>query len=241
MVNREFNSSLNGTGEKRTRIIIADDHPLMRQALMMWLGKEPDFEIIAEASDGEEAVNLTKSLNPNIVIMDIGMPKLNGIEATRQISRECPNVRVLVLTIHSDNDTVLSIFQAGARGYLIKTATGKQIVQAIRTIDSGDTVWSLPISNQMIRGSPSKAKSPILNVSRKLSPRELEILKLLSKGTGNKLIALELGLQETSVKSYLTSIFMKLGVGTRTEAVSVCLQIGILTIEDLRQTGKNSG
>ena len=231
-------TKLNGEAEfnkTKIRIIIADDHPLMRQALITSLGKEPDFEIVAEASEGEQVVKLTSDMNPDIVIMDIGMPKLNGIEATRQISNKYPNVAVLVLTIHIDNDTVLSVFQAGARGYLVKTATGKEVIQAIRTIMSGETVWSLPISNKIIQATSHQTNASSYGLSRKPSPRELDILKLLSKGMSNKVISIKLGLQETTVKAYLTSLFIKLGVGTRTEAVSVGLQIGALTIGDLKQ------
>ncbi|MBN1368187.1 MAG: response regulator transcription factor [Dehalococcoidales bacterium] len=223
------------SNKNKIRIILADDHPLMRQALITSLGKEPDFEIIAEASDGEQVVKFTKDMNPDIIIMDIGMPKLNGIEATRQIYNKYPNIAVLVLTIHIDNDTVLSIFQAGARGYLVKTATGKEVIQAIRTIMSGETVWSLPISNKIIQATAHPMNASSRGLSRKISPRELDILKLLSKGMSNKAIGIQLGIQETSVKAYLTSLFTKLGVGTRTEAVSVGLQIGILTFGDLTQ------
>ncbi len=230
-------SQLNGSDDfrkPRIRIVIADDHPLMRQALKMWLKKQPDFEVIAEAGDGEEAVKLVRELSPDIVIMDISMPKLNGIEATRQISRECPTVATLVLTVHSDNDTALSILQAGAAGYLIKTASGKQVVQAVRTILGGEAVWSLPI-HKIIQSTSSNRQRISLGISTRLSPREVEVVKLLAKGKSNKDIALRLGLRETSVKSYLASLFVKLGVGTRTAAVSVSLQAGILTVDDFNE------
>jgi DNA-binding NarL/FixJ family response regulator len=230
---------LDGLSKPRIRIVVADDHPLMRQAIVMWLEKESDFEVVAEASNGQEVVKLARELSPDVVIMDIGMPILNGIEATRQISTECPNIGILVLTIHSDNDTVLSILQAGAKGYLIKTSSGKQVIQAVRTIAGGEAVWSLPISREIIDGS-SPQKISAIKINRKLSTRELEILKLISKGMGNKNIALELGLQENSVKSYLTNLFVKLGVGTRTEAVSIGLQNGIININDLKSHHKNS-
>lgn len=217
----------------RIRIIIADDHSLMRQALRMWMEKQTDFEVIAEASNGEEAVILTRELSPDVIIMDISMPKLNGIEATAQISKDYPTVAILVLTIHTDNDTVLRILQAGARGYLVKNSSGKQVVEAVRTIISGEAVLSLPIAHEIIQSYPSNKKPIPLNITNKrISPRELEILKLLAKGMPNKIIAQRLGLQETSVKSYLADLFLKLDVGTRTEAVSASLQNGILSIND---------
>ena len=211
------------------KIIIADDHPLLRQALKTLIKNNRNLDVVAEAVDGEEAVKLAKKLSPDIIIMDISMPKLNGIEATRQISRECPGIGILVFTVHDDNDTVLSIIQAGAKGYLLKTATGGQILQAIRAVMEGETVWAFPTRDIISKTSQSKK---IDNISRKLSPRESEILKLVAKGRTNKEIASRLGLQETSIKSYLSSLFIKLDVGTRTEAVAVGLQFGIITTND---------
>ncbi|GAI58769.1 unnamed protein product, partial [marine sediment metagenome] len=129
-------------------IMLADDHPLLRQALADILNKQADFEIIAEAGDGEEAVKLATELVPDVVIMDISMPKLNGLEATRQIKARCPNVAILVLTVHSDSEHILGILEAGAAGYLTKSVFGKEVINAVRGVASGETVLSAPILQQ---------------------------------------------------------------------------------------------
>ena len=221
--------------DSNLKILLADDHPLMRQALKMWLKKQPGWEVIAEAADGEEAIRLTEQLNPDIVILDISMPKINGIQATEVISKKCPSTAVLILTVHSDQSTVLKIIQAGARGYLTKTVGGKQVVQAIRTIIGGETVWSLPMNMNNSLGEVPLTKNYSPDKRLRLSYRELEVLKMIAKGTSNKEIALRFGLQESSIKSCITSIFLKLNVGTRTEAVASALQQGTLSINDLRK------
>ena len=218
---------------KTIRVILVDDHPLFRQALKLCFRRQQDIQVIAEASNGEEAVNLTRQLKPDVVIMDIAMPKLNGFEATREISRESPDTLILVLTIHTDNETAIRIFRAGAKGYLIKNASGKQVVQAVRSLFNGETICSLPIGN-IIKDASSRF-SPLLinNNAKQISPREFEILKLLAKGETNKNIACILDLQESSIKSYIINLFLKLEVGSRTEAVTVGLKSGILSLEDL--------
>lgn len=215
------------------KVILADDHPLFRQALKVCFKRQPDIQVIAEASNGEEAVNLTRQLKPDVVIMDIAMPKLNGIEATKEISRISPNTLVLVLTIHTDNETAIRIFRAGAKGYLVKNASGKQVVQAVRSLVNSETICSLPIGN-MIKDATDRS-TPLLinNTIKQISPREFEILRLIAKGESNKNIAAILNLQESSVKSYIINLFLKLEVGTRTEAVTVGLKSGILSLEDL--------
>ena len=213
-------------------VILADDHPLFRQALKMCFRRQQDIQVIAEASNGEEAVNLTRQLKPDIVIMDIAMPKLNGIEATKEILRIIPDTLILVLTVHTDNETAIRIFRAGAKGYLIKNASGKQVVQAVRSLYFGEAISSLPIDNMIEEASHHSSVSQINNM-KQISPRELEILRLMAKGEPNKKIASILNLQESSIKAYINNLFRKLGVGTRTEAVTVGLKSGVLSLENL--------
>ena len=218
----------------KTKIILADDHPLLRQALRNVLEKQRDFEVIAEASDGEEAVKLATKLFPDVVIMDISMPKLNGLEATRQIKANCPAIAVLVLTVHSDEEHVLSILQAGAGGYLTKSVYGDEVIHAVRALVAGETVLSHSVSRQILKYAFQHTTKPVsLDTGDKLTARELEILRLAAKGISNKEIALRLDLSLRTVKGYLASIFLKLNAASRTEAVVVGLRKGILTLNDI--------
>jgi len=221
-------------GKEKITILIADDHPLLRQALRHLLEKYEEFEIVAEANDGEEAVKLTTELMPDIVIMDIVMPKLNGLEATRQIKAKFPVVAVLVLTVHSDIEYILGILEAGAAGYLMKTVFGEEVVNAIRSVATGETILSAPVLSQLLKYARRYPTKPFhLDTKEKISTRELEILKLLCKGISNKEIARFLNLSERTVKSYLVDIFSKLRVSSRTEAVIIGLRHGFLNVDDL--------
>jgi len=234
-VTSEFAS--NHRKSHKTRIMLADDHPLLRQALRNVLEKQNDCEVIAEAGDGEEAVKLAIELTPDIVIMDISMPNLNGLEATRQIKASCPTIGILVLTVHSDSEYVLSILRAGASGYLTKSVYGDEVITAVRALVCGETILSPSVSKQILKyafqhiAKPAKPLS--LDVGDKLTARELEVLRLMAKGISNKDIALRLGLSLRTVKGYLTDLFLKLQVASRTEAAIVSLRKGILTLNDL--------
>lgn len=216
-------------------IMLADDHPLLRQALRNVLEKQTDFEIIAEASDGEEAVRLAVGLVPNVVIMDIGMPKLNGLEATQQIKAKCPSIAILVLTVHDDSEHILSILEAGAAGYLTKSVFGEEVIHAVRGVVAGETVLSASVSEQVIKYALRHVvtKRLPLDMVERITARELEILRLAAIGMSNKDIAQKLDLSERTVKGYLAEIFSKLNVGSRTEAVITALRCGVLTLDDL--------
>jgi len=218
----------------KTRIILADDHPLLRQALRNVLERQSDFEVIAEASDGEEAVKLATELIPDVVIIDISMPKLNGLEATKKIKDSHPMTAVLVLTVHSDNEHILSLLQAGAGGYLTKSVYGDEVINAVRAVVSGETVLCPTVSKQILKYAFEHIAQPVaLDTGDRLSARELEILRLLAKGISNKDIALRLGLSLRTVKGYLGNLFLKLKVASRTEAVIAGLRKGILTLNDI--------
>jgi DNA-binding NarL/FixJ family response regulator len=214
--------------------MLADDHPLLRQALRDVLEKQPDFEVIAEASDGEEAVKLATKLLPDVVIMDISMPVLNGLEATKQIKENCPLTAVLVLTVHSDSEHILSILRAGAGGYLTKSVYGDEVIHAVRSLVSGETVLSPAVSRQIFKYAfQHSAKPKNLGMGNTLSARELEVLNLAARGISNQDIADRLGLSLRTVKGYLADLFLKLNVASRTEAVIIGLRKGILTLKDL--------
>lgn len=219
---------------KKISIVLADDHPLLRQALRNVLDQQADFEVVAEVGDGDEVVKVTTELIPDVVIMDIGMPKLNGLEATRQIKAKHPEVAILVLTVHGEAEHVLGLLEAGAAGYLTKSVFGEEVIQAIRAVVAGETVLSAASSRQILRHALRLMTKPSrLDPNIKISARELQILKLAATGMTNKEIAFNLDLSVRTVKGYLVDIFSKLGVASRTEAVIVSLRAGLLTLDDL--------
>lgn len=236
MVELSSKFDLNRDQANNITIMLADDHPLLRQALRNVLETQTDFEIIAEASDGEEAVRLAVELVPSVVIMDISMPKLNGLEATQQIKAKCPSIAILVLTVHDDSEHILSILEAGAAGYLTKSVFGEEVIHAVRGVVAGEAVLSASISQQIIKYALRHVvtKRLPLDTVERITARELEILRLAAMGMSNKDIAQKLDLSERTVKGYLAEIFSKLNVGSRTEAVITALRSGALTLDDLK-------
>ena len=215
--------------------MVADDHPFIRQALKILLEAEPDMKIIAEASNGAEAVELASRLHPDVVIMDIGMPVMNGLEATRQIKEKCPDVSILVLTVFTDSQHAVGILNAGAAGYLTKEVFGDDVIRGIRAIIAGEAVLTPSILQEILKIMPQqtiKAAIPA-PVAGNLTARDLVVLKQIAKGLCNKDIASELNINVRTVKSNLTTIFNKMGVSSRTEAVVTGLKSGILNISDL--------
>lgn len=215
----------------KLRILIADDHPLLREALRQALDSEKDAEVIAEAGDGEEAVKLASELKPDVVVMDIVMPKLNGIEATKKIKEIAPNIAILILTAYDDEEYVLGLLDAGAAGYLLKSVRGRDLVQAIQAIRSGESVLHPNIIAKLLKRAMmapvEEHKHPKL-----LSERESDILKLVALGRSNKEIAGKLFLGERTVKAHLTNIFNKLNVASRSEAIVKGLKWKLVTLED---------
>jgi NarL family two-component system response regulator LiaR len=216
------------------KILITDDHPLLRKALRDLLDKQEDLEIVAEAEDGEMAVQLADKLLPDVIIMDIAMPKLNGLEATRQIKAKHPNIAILVLTVHDDSEHILSILDAGAAGYLTKRVFGEDIIAAIRLVVAGESVLTAPVLKQVMKHTikfpikPQKSEEQEL-----LTNRELDILRMAAQGISNKDIAARLNLSLRTIKGHMVEIFSKLNVGTRTEAVIKGLRSGLLNINDI--------
>jgi DNA-binding NarL/FixJ family response regulator len=219
-----------GTREKLT-VLIADDHPLVREALHRTLESEEDIEVVAEAGDGEEAVKLASELKPNVAVVDIVMPKLNGIEATRKIKEIAPDTAILILTAYDDDEYVLGLLDAGAAGYLLKSARGRDLIGAIRAIRSGESVLHPKIIAKLLkRATVAPAKEH--KTSDLLSERESEVLKLVTSGMSNKEIAEKLFLSQRTVKAHLTGVFNKLNVASRSEAIVKGLQWGLVTLEN---------
>ena len=211
--------------------MIADDHPLVREALHRTLEGEEDIEVVAEAGDGEEAVKFASELKPDVAVMDIVMPKLNGIEATRKIKEIAPDTAILILTAYDDDEYVLGLLDAGAAGYLLKSARGRDLVGAIRAIRSGESVLHPKIIAKLLKRA-TVAPAEQHKASDPLSERESEVLKLVTSGMSNKEIAENLFLSQRTVKAHLTSVFNKLNVASRSEAIVKGLQWGLVTLEN---------
>lgn len=226
-----YNSDQNET--QKISIVLADDHPLIRQALRMWIEKQKDMEIVAEAADGKEVVEITAKLNPDVLIMDISMPKMNGLEATKEIKEVSPNTEVLILTVHTDDEHIISTVRAGASGYLTKKTSGEEVIHAIRALADGENLLPANISQTIIKDTLSNPEQLVLTKIEELSAREQNLLKLAANGMSNKEIGLTLNLSLRNVKACFTNIFLKLGVSSRTGAIAVGLKTGVITIEDL--------
>lgn len=215
-------------------VLIADDHPILRRAVRELLEKEGGFKVIAEACDGEEAINLANKLAPNMIIMDVGMPKTNGLEATRRIKASHPEIAILVLTVHDEEEYVLGMLKAGVAGYIMKSELDEQILQAARAVASGEIVLSTSVTKQLLRLLMKYPVQQITqNKSETLTSRESEILRFVARGMSNKDISNHLGISVHTVKSSLMRIFSKLGVASRTEAVMKGLLTGHITFDDV--------
>jgi DNA-binding NarL/FixJ family response regulator len=217
----------------KIRILLADDHVLVRQGTRELLEREEDLEVVAEAGDGEEAVRLVESKQPDVAIMDIAMPRLNGIEATRQIKSLHPATAVLVLTAFDDDQYVFALLEAGAAGYLLKDVPANELVGAVRAVHSGESVLHPAIARKVInRFAQPRSGCEEESQLEQLTEREMEVLRLAAKGMTNREIARTLSISVRTVQVHLSNIFGKLRVGSRTEAVLLALRNGWLSLED---------
>jgi DNA-binding NarL/FixJ family response regulator len=226
----------NRTGVKlaQIRVVVADDHELILQALGNILCKETDIDIVGEAKDGEAAVALADKLKPDIVMMDIKMPLLDGIEATKKIKGVSPQTKVIILTAFDDNEYILGTLEVGASGYLLKDIIGEDIPTAIRAVYNGESMLS---ENVMRRLLCYALRYPNKNITLKreqsFSKIEIRILQLMAKGESNKIIASELNLSLNTVKKYIMNIFEKLDVHSRTAAILNAQRIGLISIDKI--------
>jgi NarL family two-component system response regulator LiaR len=226
--------------EKRT-ILLAEDHKVVRQGIRQFLERRGDFEVVGEASDGEEAIRLAKELKPDVIVMDIAMPKLNGIEATKQIKQLPFCTIILILTAYDYDEYIFPILEAGAAGYLLKDVSGDELIDAIHTVCKGESVLHPTVARKLIeqftRAGIKHGPEQALDL---LTGRETEVLKMAARGMSNKEIANELSLSVHTIESHIGSIFNKLGVCSRIEAVMEGLRRGWFILADISQPDSSS-
>jgi len=208
------------------KLLIADDHLIIRQGLRLILETETDFELIGEASDGNEALSLCKKLKPDVVLMDLRMPHMDGLTAIEKLRVEQPNIAVVILTTFNEDELMFRGLQAGARGYLLKDTDRATLFDTIRAASRGETLLKPEIMARVLsQKSISKTES---NEAVNLTDRELEVLKAVAQGERSKEIAVQLGISERTVKAHLASIYGKLGVDSRAAAIAVAAHRGLL-------------
>ena len=216
------------------RVILAEDHALVREGTRRILEATSDIVVVAEAADGHEAVAAVETHRPDVAIIDIGMPGINGIEVTKRIKKTQPGVSVLILTGHDDDQFIFAVIEAGAAGYLLKDVEGSQLVQAVRGLHAGDSVLHPAVAHKILArlasgGQGESASGPEVP----LTEREHEVLRLAASGLANKEIATALGVSVRTVEAHLSHIFRKMDVGSRTEAILFGLRQAWFTIDQL--------
>ncbi len=221
---------------KKIRIMIADDHAIVRKGIRALLSTEPDLEVIGEAGNGAEAVALAQKLNPDVILMDLVMPKMDGIEATLQITAHQPGARILVLTSFAADDKVFPAIKAGALGYLLKDSGPDALLQAIHQVYRGEPSLEPSIARKVLTELSTPPKKPL--TADPLTERELDILKLVAQGRSNKEIAEHLVIAEMTVRTHVSNILGKLHLASRTQAALYALREGIASLEDVPTSDK---
>jgi DNA-binding NarL/FixJ family response regulator len=218
------------------RLLLVDDHPVVRDGLAAILGTQPDFAIAGEAASGEEALAQYERLLPDVVLLDLEMPGMDGITVIRRLREGHPTVKVVVFTAFDTDERILGALQAGAKGYLLKGAPRAELFNAVRVVHGGGSLLQPVVASRLLEHlsetRPDKLAANLsgLEETEELTPREREVLALLAQGKQNKEIALELNVTERTVKFHLSAIYSKLGAGNRTEAVTIALQQGLVEI-----------
>lgn len=221
------------TGAEAVRVVLVDDHAILRQSLKMLLGARPEIEIVGEANDGREAIALCERLKPDVVLMDLSMPELNGIEATRQLKRSCPATRVIVLSAYGDQDQLREALRAGATGYVIKRSDIEELTMAIQMVRRGNTYFSadlassVDISEVIYQSRRPEARSD----ADSLTSREREVLQLIAEGNTGKDIAGKLYISPKTVEGHKTRIMSKVGARNRADLIRFALRSGIVQLE----------
>ncbi|MCA1690979.1 MAG: response regulator transcription factor [Actinobacteria bacterium] len=206
------------------RVVVVDDHPVVRTGVRGMLASQAEFDVVGEASDGEEAIILVEEVHPDVVLMDLRMPRVDGVEATKRIRAEHPDVQVLVLTTYDTDEDIVRAVEAGAVGYLLKDSPREELFRGVHAAARGESLLAAAVASRLM----GRMRKP---AGQSLSPRELEVLTLVAEGRPNKDIGRRLYISETTVKTHLAHIFTKLGVDDRTAAVTVALDRGIIRLK----------
>ena len=212
-------------------VLLVEDHQIVREGTRQLLELHPDLQIVGEASDGLEAVSLAGVLQPDVIVMDVRLPKLNGVEATRAITTRHPRIKVLILSAYEDDSYVFPLLDAGASGYLLKTSSSTELASAIRLVFAGEMALSPRISAKIVNRLGGRSAYRNLDMPRGLTEREMDVLKAAAQGRSNKEIALNLGITTQTVQVHLRNIFVKLDVNSRSEAVAYAIRHGWITLE----------
>jgi DNA-binding NarL/FixJ family response regulator len=215
----------------RITILLAEDHKIVREGTRQLLEQIADMQVVGEASDGLEAVRLAAEIQPDVIVMDVRLPHLNGIEATRTITARFPKIKVLILSAYDDDSYVFPLLDAGASGYLLKTSSGAELAEAIKLVYAGQTALSPRISAKIVNRLGGRQAYRTANMPEGLTEREMDVLRAAAHGQANKMIAAKLGISAQTVQVHLRNIFGKLGVGSRSEAVAHAIQHGWITLE----------
>ncbi|MGD1996201.1 MAG: response regulator transcription factor [Anaerolineae bacterium] len=214
----------------KIRVLLADDHAVVRQGIRRFLEEAGDIEVVAEAENGTEALRLVGAHQPDVAVLDIRMPEMTGVEATRRIKRQFPEVQILILTAYDDDPYVFALLQSGADGYALKTASGDELVRAVHTVHRGESALSPKIASKVVRQATSGGPQGASDQVEPLTTREVEVLQLVAKGMTNREVGQALGISHRTVQGHLASVYGKLDVSSRTEAVTEALRRGWIVI-----------
>lgn len=215
----------------KIRVLLTDDHAVVRQGIRRFLEEAGDIEVVAEAGDGREALERLREHRPDVAVLDIRMPEMSGVEATRRIKERFPDVRVLILTAYDDDPYIFALLRAGADGYVLKTASGDELIRAVRTVYQGQSALSPEVATKVVQQTVTGKPAMAAEQAEPLTPRELDVLRLAARGLTNRAIGYKLGISHRTVQGHLASIYGKLGVNSRTEAVTEALRRGWIVIE----------
>jgi NarL family two-component system response regulator LiaR len=217
---------------KNIRVMVVDDHPVVRKGIVAMLLTEPDLEVIGECSDGEEAITQAGLLKPDIILMDLVMPKVDGIEAIRAIKQNSPEIRILVLTSFSASDKVFPALNLGASGYLLKDSDPVELIEAIHKVHRGEVILNAEITRQVLQHLTHQQETHKENEVETLTDRELEVLKCMARGQSNTEIAQQLVVSEATIHSHVSKILAKLHLTSRTQAALYALRKGLVSLDE---------